>query len=1383
MIRVPKSKIRTGWDIGVSRKGINKTTSHSANDDHARSVAAIPSLLENALLIHTAENRNADERKDVPYVHTFAAPVTIGGRVYVARLVVKETASGQKFYDHDLSNEINPANFVADAHLPKEGAATPPAGLVMSMDELSDVVNSDDHFRPEAKYSASGAIQAFVLDGKAYFVPENISKGTNVKGLMLHEIGVHLKQLGRGDKEFQSILKRLDLMRKNGSPEIKAKLQAAWDRIPKDTKPEHKLEELASYLVEQNPDLSISQKIVAWFRNALRAIGRQLPVADRLKWFKWAEALDVAGIVYMATAAVRRQSKAVNGDVKASKSKSFNESDYRQTVVSWAKEKFGDRVAPNGEMAWKNFVQWFGDSQVTDSEGNPLVVYHGSSSEVTTFKSNGRPRNAPGNMEGFYFAPSKDAASEYGAKVTEAYLKMENPYTGDPRDFYRKANGIPTPGFGMSAEVAAKNKEVTPEKVKQLLIDSGYDGVIKGAESYDAEYIVFTPDKIKSAIGNSGDFSPTNPDIRFSRAAPTSLEDVADRVLANTERKTVIGKIREAIDEHREDWALVAKQGIFDQYASIAELEKKALGQLVDAKESAYKAAAFTKNSNTVLEAAMHFGAVEYKDGSIQLKDDSKGLMEILEPLAKENLMREWELWAGAVRAKRLLREGKERNYTVEDVAFVLSNVYGDKLKMFEAVHKEWQEFNKSTLDFAQEAGLISADQRKTWEKDDYVPFHRVSEFDGTQPKSGRKGGLSGQKSGISQLKGGVEKISIVEAMVKNTAHMIDASMKNVAMQRTLKLAEQQGVVEKLSDAKISEQEAKDRLDAMGIEYDQQTLPSWVRLLEKHDARPGTVTVSNNGKTDRYIVNDPILLRSMTSLGPTGVEGIMKLLRIPKRLLTEMITSDPSFAARNFIRDTMSTWATVHEGKRNPLTGAIRGVVSSFKDSDTQRQMMAQGVGGGGFYDTSPAGARAHLDKLAGNGKTITTVGELWQAYRRLLGTTENANRIAIYEAAMARGASKAEAAYQAMDVLNFSRHGEFKAIRLLIELVPFMNSRLQGLDRLFRGAKEGTTEWHQFNKSFLIKGAMLTGATLALLAANWDEDDYWDLEEWERDTYYHLFVDGEHYRIPKPFEVGAVFSTIPERMFEQFREDANTKLLGSRMLHMFLDTFALDPTPQFVKPALEVSQNKSSFTGRDIVGMGMKYASPEAQYSPYTSRTFIELADAMPDSAPEWMRSPVRLEHLFRGYFGAMGGYVLMGSDFAAREAAGTPDRPSARIQDLPVAGSFIRDGVGTNKQVGRVYEMANAVNQAHSAIKKYKEEGQTEKAKELQLSKAEKLKTRIALNKATRQMSAIGSKIRKVYDNPAMTPDEKREQIDRLVEQRNALAKQIAERYYQLF
>jgi len=56
----------------------------------------------------------------------------------------------------------------------------------------------------------------------------------------------------------------------------------------------------------------------------------------------------------------------------------FKEADFRPEVVQWAKNQFGNRIAPNGNPVWQNFVEWFGDSQVVDEKGNPKVMFHGS---------------------------------------------------------------------------------------------------------------------------------------------------------------------------------------------------------------------------------------------------------------------------------------------------------------------------------------------------------------------------------------------------------------------------------------------------------------------------------------------------------------------------------------------------------------------------------------------------------------------------------------------------------------------------------------------------------------------------------------------------------------------------------------------------------------------------------------------------------------------------------------------------------------------------------------------------------------------------------------------------------------------------------------------
>lgn len=120
---------RTGWPIGIGRRGINKTLNHGARREHVQSAPALLALLERAALVFTEANRDPDERRSVPFVHTFAALLTIGLEDYRVRLIVKETGAGRRFYDHDLSATSEPADSARAAHLPEEGAANAePAG-------------------------------------------------------------------------------------------------------------------------------------------------------------------------------------------------------------------------------------------------------------------------------------------------------------------------------------------------------------------------------------------------------------------------------------------------------------------------------------------------------------------------------------------------------------------------------------------------------------------------------------------------------------------------------------------------------------------------------------------------------------------------------------------------------------------------------------------------------------------------------------------------------------------------------------------------------------------------------------------------------------------------------------------------------------------------------------------------------------------------------------------------------------------------------------------------------------------------------------------------------------------------------------------------------
>ena len=933
-------------------------------------------------------------------------------------------------------------------------------------------------------------------------------------------------------------------------------------------------------------------------------------------------------------------------------------------------------------------------------------------------------------------------------------------------------------------------------------------------------------------------------DNKVNLSLKSDLPDDIDKIISDTQAKpkseeTLLDKAKDYAKKVSEIDLTVLKQGFIDSYASIESLEKEVnAGKLMDGQESAYKAALRTANLDSVMEVMMRKGALEIKDGAFQVKRGTKGLLEIFQPIADADHMALWETWAGARRAKRIIEEDtkansegieqikeyrsaiaklrntepakhtggltqwqqdmriaknglasaklkakqkRERNYNPIQIKKVLDYVANNKdLKSsFETAQKEWAVFNKAVLDMTEQAGLINPEARKLWENDDYVPFHRVSEAQEGESFSflKRKKGLSGQKSGIEKLSGGVEKLNILESMVRNATHMTDASFKNVAMQRIVDIAD--GVaMEKMPSTKMDLAETKAMLETMGYDastMDNETLRIWANQLERYQsAGKGTVSVSENGQVKRYQVTDPTLFRAISQLGPMRVSGIMKVFQIPKRLLTTLVTSDPGFMAANFIRDTLSTWVTV-DAKTTPLYDAIKGAAKGLKRSDSQWAMMAAGAGGGGYYDTAPESVRQHLSTLE-KGGVLHKPKQLWDAWMRIGQAGENANRIAVFDAILKDGGTVAEAAHQAQDVINFSKRGDWVAVQTLITMVPFMNARIQGLDRLWRGAKDNP-------KAFMMKGSIIMGAGLALLAANWDNEEYWDLDEWDRDANWHAWIGGKHIRIPKPFEVGAFFGTIPERAFEQLRDDADGKLLGERMLAMMSGTFAMNPTPQLFKPAIDVAMNENGFTGNPILSMGDEYRTPEGQYSPWTSETMKQLAKSMPDSAPDWMRSPKRLEYLFKGYFGTLGGYALSLSDVGTETIVGVPTKPEMNISQLPVLKRFYKDGAAGSKHIGRFYDMLDEVNSLNVEIKSKIKERQVEDAKKLKMKNLEKLKVRKSLNRVASDLSTINARIKSVYTNKSMTARQKRELIDKLSLQRNEIASGASLRYYELF
>lgn len=91
-----------GWDVQVTPRGITKTLSHGYDETLARSVPFIQRIIETGIYVAKGKTENGMK------THILANKLLLDGKDYVVGFVVREDQNGQRFYDHELTEIIDP---------------------------------------------------------------------------------------------------------------------------------------------------------------------------------------------------------------------------------------------------------------------------------------------------------------------------------------------------------------------------------------------------------------------------------------------------------------------------------------------------------------------------------------------------------------------------------------------------------------------------------------------------------------------------------------------------------------------------------------------------------------------------------------------------------------------------------------------------------------------------------------------------------------------------------------------------------------------------------------------------------------------------------------------------------------------------------------------------------------------------------------------------------------------------------------------------------------------------------------------------------------------------------------------------------------------------
>ncbi len=170
-----------------------------------------------------------------------------------------------------------------------------------------------------------------------------------------------------------------------------------------------------------------------------------------------------------------------------------------------------------------------------------------------------------------------------------------------------------------------------------------------------------------------------------------------------------------------------------------------------------------------------------------------------------------------------------------------------------------------------------------------------------------------------------------------------------------------------------------------------------------------------------------------------------------------------------------------------------------------------------------------------------------------------------------------------------------------------------------------------------------------------------------------------------------------------------------------------------------------------------------------------------LPDPAQllkgEWVGlSPKQVDHLLRGYFSWAASAVTTATDYAIRPALDRGDRPAMRLKDVFLAGNFAESlPSGSSRYVSAMYEQSRDVEQAYASYRDALARGDTTGAADIMASDGDKIRSRGAVNTATKLLSQLNQQAKKIEASTAMDATEKRQQLQRIEQRRHELARRV--------
>ena len=689
----------------------------------------------------------------------------------------------------------------------------------------------------------------------------------------------------------------------------------------------------------------------------------------------------------------------------------------------------------------------------------------------------------------------------------------------------------------------------------------------------------------------------------------------------------------------------------------ISEVEKRA-GRKLRVEENAFKQAWLTRGWAGKAEALLQNGSPKHKIPAFK---------DIIRKIPDKQL-RDFSTYLTALRELDMNRWNKflPRDETPLITRFTESECFDvikhyEKNPVFEKAATEIHKYNDFLLANAVDAGMLSVKSAMAMKNKypHYVPFFREFYEAAEVQRNGAGKGFTNVGAVTKKMRGStLDIVDPLEGTIRNTFTIMSAIERNKVGQSIVKLANVDGMgalIEKVSGAaKVTDH---------------------------------SFSVWENGKKVVYNTT-PGLYQAFKMLNPEGANMVVKILSVPAKWLRAGAVLSPEFMLRNPARDMISA-AVYSKHGFIPVADTLKGLALYLHKGDTYWEYMRSGAAQANLVSLDRnylSGQIRDLMTRPGVKKMVTT--NPIEILRGLSEATEMATRLAEFHnvrkgytgignrlfGKTRKPGSIQDAALESRDItLDFSRIGSHT--KSWNKISAFFNASIQGTDKMFRA-------WRENPLDMTIKTAMfITMPSVLLWCLNKDDPRYQELPQWQKDIFWIIPTKDTLIKIPKPFELGILFGTVPERMLQwMYDKDRGQKGNGFKGLgDVIIDNMVPNVSPTALVPALEAATNYSLFMNRNIVPQHERDNLPPAmQYGPYTSAVGKGIGKMFDVS-------PRIVDNTIRGYTGGLGGFGLTLSDSVLGMGE---ERPAKRISEMPGIRGFTATPYASSESVQQVYD-----------------------------------------------------------------------------------------------